>query len=132
VLKAALPVAVAALLGVLVLIEGQGSSEAPPVSDNGLTDYFRNELKPGEVAAEPRWFGPAVDYYLLRDGLPPTVGYVTPPMRTSGHAIVAALGHDPAAAVDTMRALGAIVGSEPPRLLRRFEYMSVWDVPIDG
>jgi hypothetical protein len=132
VLTAALPVAVAAVLGALVLIEGQGSSEAPPQSDNGLTTYFREELKPGEVAAEPRTFGPAIDYYLYRDGLPPTVGYTTPPMRTTGRAIVVVPGHDPLAAADTMRKLGAIVGSEPPRLLRRFEYISVWDVPIDG
>jgi hypothetical protein len=127
----ALPVAVGGLLCVLVLVAGQGGSEEPPQSDNGLARYLRDELKPGEVAAEPRSFGPAVDYDLLRDGLRPTVGYTTPPMREFGHAVVIAPGHDPAAAVQTMRALGAVV-TKPPRLLRRFEFISVWDVPVDG
>ena len=127
----AVPVAAAVLLSVLVLAAGQAASEEPPVSDNAFSGYVR-QAGFGEVAAEPHTYGPAVDYYLLRDHMTPTFGYLTPPMRQTGHAIVAIPGDDAVRAVDTMRALGAVPAPAPARLLRRFEYMSVWDVPIES
>lgn len=126
------PVALTVLLSGLLLAAGQHGSEAPPTSDNGIVNYLRDELKPGEVAMQPHTFAPAVNYYFDRYGYPPAVGHVTPAMRQTGHAIVIAPGDDPREAAETMRALGAVVGREPPRLLKRFEYISVWDVPIDG
>lgn len=127
-LDLALPGVVAAVLAALVLIAGQRGAEEPPTGDNAISGYLYRDLKAGEVGAARFTFAPAVDYYLYRDRLPLTIGHVTDAMKRTGRAIIAVPGDDEFLVHTTVRFMGGVPGDA--KLLRRFDYMSVWEVQI--
>jgi MFS family permease len=131
-LNGGLAAVAAAVIAASLLHAGLKGSEAPPQSDNGLMAYLKGELKPGEVLMNQHTFAPAVNFYFFRDGYPNGRGEITPPMRQTGHAVVIVQGDRPQEAVGTVESVGGIPGKGPPRLLKRFEYISVWDVPVAG
>jgi hypothetical protein len=111
-----------------VLAAGQEDAEEPPTGDNDIAGYLRT-VSP-EIGADPILFAPAVDYYLLREGLPLTWGSVTPSMRINRSMVVVVPGRAETTAIDTARRLGAVPGRA--QLLRAFEHLSVWRVDIQN
>jgi 4-amino-4-deoxy-L-arabinose transferase-like glycosyltransferase len=126
---AAAVVAVAALAAAM-LHAGLKGSEAPPQSDDQIVPYLERDLRASEVLMNQATFAPATNFYFLRDGYPGGRGGVTDAMHKAGHAVVIVQGDRPEEATGTVMSVGGVLGPGSPRLLRRFDYDSVWDVPV--
>lgn len=127
----AVVLAVSLALGLNVTLTGQRGSEAPPQSDNHIVRFLRGYLRPGQsVVIDRHYTRPAVEYYMARYGFWRSVNALTREQRASGHAVVVEAGSSPKVAVQTVREAGGRVGPEPPRLVRNFRYISVYDVRL--
>ena len=125
----AVAVVVAVAMAVTLLHAGLLGSEEPPQSDTAIVPYVRDQLKAPEVLMNQFSFAPAVNFYFMRDGYPGGRGNVTPAMLAAGHAVTIVEGDRPEEAAGTVASVGGRPAG-PPRLLRRFEFISVWDVPV--
>jgi hypothetical protein len=90
----------------------------------------------GQLGLDPRTYGAATIYYFRRDHFDGVSGYITPGQRLSHHVWIV-IPRDqpnlPAFAAQVARSLGGTVPAAPaPRLVRRWTYVAVYDVPLSG
>jgi hypothetical protein len=134
--QAAAVLAVTLGLGVAILHAGQGGAEEPPRSDNEIGAFMKHQYAnaPGRrILVEQLVSGPAIGYYQARERLPVGAGtrVITDGQRAAGHAWLIVPGHKPSTAVNLATATGGqVVPGSVPRVVRRFKYVTVFDVRL--
>lgn len=119
---------VAAALGARVASDGPVYSEDVPVSDDDIARFLGARLAPGEPAlADPlqRW---PVEVYVRRDGAGRVAERVHPSAVVRDRVLVVA--NTPEHALEVARASG--LGAGAPRLVRSFEWVRVYELPVES
>jgi len=131
------PVSVAAallltvVLGAGILHAGQAGSEEPPQSDNDLVSILHQTLRPKElVLIDQVRFGAQLNYYLARAHYGAGMGIVTADQEADGHVLTIVPRDQAGLAVGQVGGLGGHPTGQPPRLVRRLRYISIYDVPV--
>jgi len=118
------------ILAVRVAGTNPGSSEAPPQSDNHLGQWLK-ENRPGEqLLAEYISFGPNITHQLYLERYPVSVPRVTPKQLRTGRVLVVQSRGLADVAKAQVGALGAAVTPAPPKLVKDFRYISVYEVAV--